>query len=432
MKKWKIVNIGSLGQVVTGNTPLTSDREFYGGTHPFIKPTDMDIDRRRVTIWEENYSEKAFKKYRNSYIPTGSTGVVTIGTVGEKLFQADQPCFTNQSVNVVIPERGKYNSDFIYYLMKYNLPQVSAANPGTASGRHHVSKSNFCAIKVQVPEEIKTQEKIAYILSAYDDLIENNLKRIKLMEEIVQRTYEEWFVKFRINGKQLKLNKETGLPEGWTFGSLKELVSFQNGFAFKSSKFTTEGQPVIKIKNIGNNTIDVTNTDCVDEDYAKTAEKFQVNEGDLLIAMTGATVGKVGYLPYSVKICYLNQRVGRFINLKGGSNIHFVFSVMTQGSGLQQVLNLASGAAQPNISGNQILSIQTVIPTSDLLKNFNKIAETSIKQILTLLNQNRLLKKSRDILLPRLMTGMIDVSEIDTELSMAAENGVEYGKMENI
>ena len=134
MKKWKTVNIGSLGQVITGNTPLTSDREFYGGAHPFIKPTDMDIDRRRVTIWEENYSEKAFKKYRNSYVPTGATGVVTIGTVGEKLFQADQPCFTNQSVNVLIPERGKYNSDFIYYLMKYNLPQVSAANPRYSLG----------------------------------------------------------------------------------------------------------------------------------------------------------------------------------------------------------------------------------------------------------------------------------------------------------
>lgn len=67
--KWNKISIGDLGEVITGNTPLTTDREFYGGPYPFIKPTDMDIDRRHVTKWEENYSEKAFKKYKNAYIP---------------------------------------------------------------------------------------------------------------------------------------------------------------------------------------------------------------------------------------------------------------------------------------------------------------------------------------------------------------------------
>lgn len=208
----------------------------------------------------------------------------------------------------------------------------------------------------------------------------------------------------------LEVNAETGLPFGWKLGSLKDLVSFQNGFAFKSSKFVKIGQPVIKIKNIGNNTVDILSTDCVEEEYAKAAEKFQLNQGDLLIAMTGATVGKVGYMPYSEIKCYSNQRVGRFLDYVGKSNIHFVFSVMTQGNGLQQVLNFASGAAQPNISGNQILAIQTVIPTENLLLSFNNFTETNIQQILNLQNQNRLLKESRDILLPRLMNGEIDVT----------------------
>ena len=148
MKKgWKQVTIGDLGQVITGNTPPKNDPSNYGGSYPFIKPTDMDIDRRYVTSWEENYSDKAFKRYKNSYIPPKATGVVTIGTVGEKMFQADQYCFTNQSVNVVIPSED-YDDDFVFYLLKYSLPKVENANPGTASGRHHVSKSNFCAIKL--------------------------------------------------------------------------------------------------------------------------------------------------------------------------------------------------------------------------------------------------------------------------------------------
>jgi type I restriction enzyme S subunit len=255
---------------------------------------------------------------------------------------------------------------------------------------------------------LPTQQRIASILSAYDDLIENNLKRIKLLEEIAQRTYEEWFVKFRIKGVQLEVG-ENGLPVGWKYGTLNDIISFQNGFAFKSNKFVDIGQPVIKIKNIGNNTVDVINTDCVEEEYANTATKFKLSVGDLVIAMTGATVGKVGYIPYSKKECYLNQRVGRFVELKGMNNLHFVFSVMTQGDGLLQVLNLAGGAAQPNISGNQILSIKTVIATKEILNSFHLIANENINQILNLQNQNRLLKESRDILLPRLMSGKVGV-----------------------
>ncbi|MEM9823970.1 MAG: restriction endonuclease subunit S, partial [Bacteroidota bacterium] len=200
MKKgWKVVKIGDLGRVVTGNTPPKKDPSNYGGKYPFIKPTDMEKDRRYVFEWDETYSEKAFGKYKRSYIPPKATGVVTIGTVGEKLFQAHRHCFTNQSVNVVIPNE-EYDEDFIFYLLKINLPKVENANPGTASGRHHVSKSNFCAIRVNVPESKTTQRKIATILSAYDDLIENNLRRIQLLEEKARLTYEEWFVRLRFPG----------------------------------------------------------------------------------------------------------------------------------------------------------------------------------------------------------------------------------------
>ena len=145
MKGWKLITIGDLGKVVTGNTPPKKDPANYGGEYPFIKPTDMKVDRRYVDDWEENYSEKAYKRYYRSYIPPKATGVVTIGTVGEKLFQANRWCFTNQSVNVVIPGNYIFDPDFIFYVLKVNLPKVENANPGTASGRHHVSKSNFCS-----------------------------------------------------------------------------------------------------------------------------------------------------------------------------------------------------------------------------------------------------------------------------------------------
>jgi type I restriction enzyme S subunit len=314
----------------------------------------------------------------------------------------------NQRIGLVKLTDNEYCKDFIYWLMRTNEYQSFIAGSATGATVKHTSPSKIYAYKFSAPENLITQQRIASILSTYDDMIENNLKRIMLLEEIAQRTYEEWFVKFRIKGVQLEVG-ENGLPVGWKYGTLNDIISFQNGFAFKSNKFVDIGQPVIKIKNIGNNTVDVINTDCVEEEYANTATKFKLSVGDLVIAMTGATVGKVGYVPYSKKECYLNQRVGRFVELNGMNNLHFVFSVMTQGDGLLQVLNLAGGAAQPNISGNQILSIKTVIATKEILNSFHLIANENINQILNLQNQNLLLKESRDILLPRLMSGKVGV-----------------------
>ncbi len=246
-ERWKQTTIGELGKVITGNTPPKKDPKNYGGKYPFLKPTDMRIGERYVVDWEENYSQQAFNRYHRSYIPPGATGVVTIGTVGEKIFQADRYCFTNQSVNVVIPNEN-YDPNFIYYLLKINLPKVENANPGTASGRHHVSKTNFCAIKVNVPKDKVNQQKIASILSSYDDLIENNLKRIKLLEEKAQLTYEEWFVRMKFPGHEsTPINEETGLPEGWEKVKVGDLLKrVESTTKIKSSDQLKEGDiPVV-------------------------------------------------------------------------------------------------------------------------------------------------------------------------------------------
>lgn len=411
MMSWEKVELSSVAEYVKDKI----DAKLLN-TINYISTENMLVDRRGIT--PSNYlpeSGKTCKFNANDIL------VSNIRPYFKKIWFADTLGGCSNDIIIFRSNLKKIEPKYLYYQLtkdEFFDFMMSGAN-GTKMPRGN--RSSIPHFKIFLPP-LSIQHRIASILSAYDDLIENNLKRIKLLEELAQRTYEEYFVKFRINGEQLDVNTETGLPSGWKLGSLMDLVSFQNGFAFKSSKFVEIGQPIIKIKNIGNNTVDILNTDCVEEEYAKSAEKYQLNQGDLLIAMTGATIGKVGYMPYSEMKCYLNQRVGRFLDYVGKSNIHFVFSVMTQGNGLQQVLNFASGAAQPNISGNQILAIQTVIPTENLLLSFNNFTETNIQQILNLQNQNRLLKESRDILLPRLMSGEIEVEGLkEEELAIAAE-----------
>ena len=304
---------------------------------------------------------------------------------------------------------------FIKLLFESDYGQGLLQAKATGTTVLGIKSSELKKLKIKIPP-LPTQRKIASILSAYDDLIENNLKRIKLLEEKAQLTYEEWFVRMKFPGYEAAaINKETGLPEGWKKGKLSDLIGYQSGFAYKSAKFTDEGFPVIKIKNIDNNTIDTSNTNFIDEEYALQTEKFKLNEGDLLIAMTGATVGKVGIVPITKVPCYLNQRVGRFLKIGEIDNTSFVNNFFSIGGGLNHVLNIAGGAAQPNISAKQILSIDSVIPSLEILERFSDLAISSTKENLNLQKQNQLLKEARDILLPRLMTGMIDVKQMNLE-----------------
>lgn len=403
---WKEVTIGDLGQVVTGNTPPKNDPSNYGGDYPFIKPTDMEIGRRYCTNWEENYSDKAFKRYKNSYIPPKSTGVVTIGTVGDKLFQADRWCFTNQSVNVIIPNTELYDEDFIYYLMKINLPKVENANPGTASGRHHVSKSNFCAIKVKVPENKETQKKIASILSGYDDLIENNLKRIKLLEEMAQQTYEEWFVRMRFPGHEsATINPETGLPEGWEevkLGDLGEIVTGKTPSTSKEEYYNGD-IPFIKTPDMNGSVYVIETNQYLTQQGSDVQKNKILDKNDIVVSC----IGSAGAYALVSRPSQFNQQINA-IRFNKDEYVYFTFCYA---KGLKEILQAlgSNGATMTNVNKGKFEQIEIILPNKELLTKFHQFAKPCFESILNLQNQNQRLREARDILLPRLMMGMIEV-----------------------
>ena len=410
MSKWKEITIGDLGRVVTGNTPPKKNPDNYNGVYPFIKPTDMTIGLRHVEEWEENYSEKAYKKYKNSYIPPGSTGVVTIGTVGEKIFQSDRWCFTNQSVNVVIPNRSKYDPDFIYHLLKLNLPKVENANPGTASGRHHVSKSNFCAIKVKAPD-LSSQKKIASILSAYDDLIENNLKRIKLLEEKAQLTYEEWFVRMKYPGHENdSVDSETGLPRGWTKNKFSTHFEIQNGYAFKSEDYRNNGIEILRTKDYSSTKwVNKNDPIYIGETQAKSFRKYLTKPFDLMLIMVGASIGNYGIVLPKDRGMLQNQNQWAIRSKK--ENLVFYKLVMMERL-IASLKSKKTGAARDFFRSSFLKEMNVIIPSESIIKRLNIILEPSYNLINTLFEENDSLISIREILLPRLMSGMIDVNEI--------------------
>jgi type I restriction enzyme S subunit len=217
--------IKNLGRVVTGHTPPTGERSFYGNLYPLIKPTDMRVDERYIGDTDESLSDVGYRKFRPYLLPPTTTCVVTIGTIG-KLCLTKEPSFCNQAVNAILVDEERHDPLYVYYLMKLTVPRVKALSSGTTSGRENVSKGVFESIEVSV-HPLPEQRKIGALLSAYSGLIENNIRRIQILERTAQMLYREWFVNFRFPGhERVKMVKShTGqIPEGWSTRPFKNII----------------------------------------------------------------------------------------------------------------------------------------------------------------------------------------------------------------
>lgn len=403
------VRLKDIGRIITGNTPPTSKPEYYGDYMPFIKATDISLGTKCTLVTEQMYSELAAEKYNESLVPKGSTCVVTIGSIGKKMTYAHTDLFVNQAINAIIP-KDSYDNEYVFYNVKYSvLPQLKKLDSGTTSGRENVSKSSFSSIRIPVIKDKRVQHRIASILSTYDTLIENNTKRIRLLEKMAENLYKEWFVRFRFPGHE-KVEMENGLPKGWSIIKINELSNVKSGFAFKSEWFTDAGCRVAKIKDIGGVLMDTSDLSYVSEDNCKKAEKFILREGDLTIALTGATIGKISIVPKHRGLIYTNQRLGKFFNGDNPiENLPFLYCLFAQDIMVQDIMNLAnSSSAQPNISPEQIGNIKFK-GNMDLIKRYNEVAKGFFQEILSLHEMNQNLARQRDLLLPRLMSGKLEV-----------------------
>ena len=344
---------------------------------------------------------------------------------GDILFARITPCLENGKMAIAKTDgqkgigstelfvfRGIDNmsvTDYVYYLLCMKHMRQLAANSMTgASGRQRADLTFIKRIKWQFPS-VQAQNRIVSVLSVYDSLIENNNKRIKVLEQLAENLYKEWFVRFRFLGYE-NAEFENGIPKGWELKRIGDLVQLKSGYAFKSEWWIEEGVPVIKIKDIESNTINLSDLSFVSKVHAEKSKLFFVNPGDLLIALTGATIGKIGLVPYCKNILTVNQRVGKFFLGKTPcESVAFWFCMFQQTHIQEHIIAIASSnAAQPNISPFDIERIR--IPyNKDVVDKFNKKVQPFVEQILDIRRINHNLVKQRDLLLPRLMSGKLEV-----------------------
>ena len=325
-----------------------------------------------------------------------------VGSFGIPVLMKENVKFTFQRhIAILSPNPHIVEPAYMYYSMlsKAFFLQADAAAIGAA--QRTISLSSLQNLTINLPD-LPTQRRIASILSAYDDLIENNRRQIKLLEEAAQRLYREWFVELRFPGHE-GVKVVDGVPEGWMKGTVDNIVKLLSGYPFKSSEYVSSGKyRLITIKNVKDGEFSPDNVDYIDQLPDKVPSHCILTEGDILLSLTG-NIGRVcivngyNYL--------LNQRVAKLQTLHPA----YAYCMFRSKEMLNKMTALSNGVAQQNLSPIRAEKIRILIPSSNLLFQFKNIVEPIISQIILLNNQITFACEARDRLLPELMGGEMEV-----------------------
>lgn len=280
---------------------------------------------------------------------------------------------------------------YVYYWLSQNSVQDYFMQSQASSTMPAITFDMIGKLEISLPP-LPEQIRIASILSSLDDKIDLLHRENKTLEAMAETLF-----------KELVVNENND-------GTLENIISIQNGYAFKSKDFKETGEhQIIKIKNISSGIIDIDSTDCVDSDVlVDVSTKFKVNSGDVLIAMTGAEIGKLGVIPKNDKSLWLNQRVGLLVEKYKGAK-YLAYLQLKSEYGQDYIENTATGSAQPNISGTGIEQCGFPILDEEIIIQISKQIGEFYDKIILNLGQINKVKEIRDNLLNKLMSNEINI-----------------------
>ena len=379
MSEWEIKQLSSIVDIISGGTPKTDVPEYWNGDIYWLAVNDFSGDRRWVHKSEKTITENGLQNSATKLLKVGDLIISARGTVGE-LAQIGRPMAFNQSCYGIRGKSG-YDNGFIYYALKQQLAQLKSVANGAVFDT--IILKTFDHIKVFIPD-LPTQTLIAGILSPYDDAIENNNRRITLLENAARELYREWFVRFRFPGHE-KVRFVNGLPEGWEVRRLRELSDFRYGIMPDKNRISDNGYPIYSGYRI---------TGYYDE--------YMFSNEQLVLIARG--VGGTGEVCISPRFCYLTNLSIAFI-LKDEIHKFYLYERFQE----QNLRELDTGAAQSQITINSLEQYKVILPPKLLLKRFDILAKAIYEEKQLLQSQSQNLAHQRDLLLPRLMSGKLEV-----------------------
>ena len=363
-----------------------NDPKLFGGQYPFIQTADVKNANFYITDYSNTYNETGLAQ---SKLWNAGTLCITIAAnIADTGILGIPACFPD-SIMGFIPYDGISDVRFVKYCFDMLQRDCKQISQGTA--QDNLSWQKLSTIEFPAPP-IEIQRRIADILSAYDDFIENNRKQIKLLEEAAQRLYKEWFVDLHFPGYE-NTKIVDGVPVGWKKEKLINIANVEYGYAFDSSLFNSQrkGMPIIRIRNIPNGTTDDYTTQEADEQYT-------ASNGDIIVGMDG----EFHINSWSGNTAYLVQRTCK-IEPKNEAMKGWLLQAIYKP--IKFFEKTVVGATVAHLGKKHIDTIELLTGTDNLYVPFKELFDK--RQLL--LNQNILLAETRDRLLLKLMSGELEV-----------------------
>ncbi len=400
--------LNQLGSVARGRSRHRprNDPALYGGSWPFFQTGDVKDAELYLRNFSQTYSD--FGLAQSKLWPAGTLCITIAANIAETAILGIPGCFPDSIVGF-IADPNESDVRFIKYYIETLKKGMQNASRGTTQDNLSVDK--LLTFDFLVPSA-RRQREIADVISAYDDLIENNARRISILEEMARRIYEEWFVRFCFPGHDdvRMVETELGLlPEGWSAVSFDAVATFTNGYAFKPEDLGSMGLPIIKIKELKAGV----NSD-TPRYVGVLLERYRVQHGDLLFSWSA----DLDVYLWSHGDGWLNQHL--FLVRSTNMDLPRSYLFHSLKHAMPAFRSRSNGATMKHIKRSALSEVKVVVPSCDVVIAFNGVVEPIHDLIIFLTRKNTNLRTTRDLLLPKLISGEIDVSEIPAPESIAA------------
>ena len=394
--KWALKTLDELGYVGRGKSrhrPRNAEH-LYGGIYPLIQTGDIQKANFYINDYSQTYSEDGLAQSKLWKAGTMVISIVGANTAETAILGIDA-CFPD-SVIGFIPDNNEADVKFVKYNLECIKGHLKSISEGTA--RENLSLEKLLSLRLPIPP-LPTQRRIASILSAYDELIDNNLRRVRLLEEAAEMIYRNQFGFFKPSSEIYKI------PEGWNVKRADEVFIINIGKTpprEQSEWFNDTGSSVkwVSIKDINNSLVFILETNETVTEMAVSKFNMNVALSNTVIMSFKLTVGKVSITTEEV---VTNEAIAHFnIADESKMNSEYIYFYLKNFPYDSLGNTSAIGTA---INSKIVKSIPVLLPKSSIMQEFGQKVKPNFLQIKNLLKQNTKLREARDILLPRLMNG---------------------------
>lgn len=388
-------------KVCSGGTPTSSNPNYYNGGIPWLNTNEVNfcnIDSTNKTISQEGLEHSAAK-----YIPANTVIVAMYGVTAGRSAIAKIPLTTNQACCNLVIDAAKADYRYVYYFLKQQSDNLNKlANGGAQQNLNSLIIKKY---KIALPN-LEVQHRIASILSTYDSLIENNTKRIRLLEKMAENLYKEWFVRFRFPGHE-NVEMENGLPKGWKYYRIEDLCDINR----ETIKIANAPKDILYLDTGSVTRGKISDVESLTFADAPSRARRIVRNDSIIYSTVRPNLQHYGILKNPPSNLLVSTGFAVLDCKEEIANI--VYLALSHPSVYRYCSLIAdcAVATYPSIKPKEIGRIYIALPKMSVCKRWNEKIESYYKMINKLQHQNSLLARQRDLLLPRLMSDKLEVKE---------------------